>query len=218
MGITYLYARHNDHRARPEAARADDKDGDQDDDRDRGSIEHPMRNDLGRGIIPTRRVPHHPLKVLCKHEAIHRLGPLPSQKKKSHRRHDQKRHGDFRTRSIDDIHSLTWTEERRRRPREEVGRKRAIRVRQVCLRTAVPRERCAEFRERARAGPREERGYRPHDEARAHALRISDYHAGRRAVVTGNRKPHPRDRGPQVKSQAEHTQKSTNQNRRSSDR
>src|SRR6266850_7508319 len=90
-------------------------------------------------------------------------------------------------------HSLTWTKEGCRRPREEVRRKRAVRVCQVCLRTAVPRERRAEFRERARAGPREERGYRPHDEARAHALRICDYHAGRRAVAAHPKSMKPRE-------------------------
>jgi hypothetical protein len=102
---------------------------------------------------------------------------------------------------------LTRTEERCRRPREEVRRKRAVRVRKVRLRPAVPRERRAEFRERARAGPREERGYRPYDEARAHALRIRDYHAGRRAVTAAGTNPSPSQRRKPRERERKHKKK-----------
>ena len=48
----------------------------------------------------------------------------------------------------------TGTEEQDRGPREEIGHKWTIRVGQVGLRPAVPRERCTELSERARTCPR----------------------------------------------------------------
>ena len=48
----------------------------------------------------------------------------------------------------------TGTEEQDRSPREEVGHERTIRVIQVGLRPAIPRERCTELSERARTRPR----------------------------------------------------------------
>jgi hypothetical protein len=50
-----------------------------------------MRNHLVRRIIPPRRIPHHPMKILRKHEAIHRLGSFiaTTPKKKTKKKHQK---------------------------------------------------------------------------------------------------------------------------------
>jgi hypothetical protein len=82
--------------------------------------------------------------------------------------------------------TLTGTEEQDRGPREEVGHERAIRVSQVCLRAAVPRERCTELGERARTCPREECGHDPYRETGRRALSMRNYRPRRRAVQRGS--------------------------------
>jgi hypothetical protein len=55
--ITYLHARQDNRRARSKTTSTNGEDKTENDNCNCGSVDHPMRNDLQRRVIATRRVP-----------------------------------------------------------------------------------------------------------------------------------------------------------------
>jgi len=73
-----FYAHQNDWRTGAKALNDHDKRQEQNriyDDRDRGGVDHPLRNDHGPRIIATCRVPQHPINIRGEYDAIRFLGP-----------------------------------------------------------------------------------------------------------------------------------------------